>query len=92
VVATVLTAARTLPPDQVPKGVETVEPVLVLIDAELQSEPLLFASENGVGLLSVDAAATFALAPDVPRLEEELQAIGDAFQALRSTAKRGAAA
>jgi hypothetical protein len=95
VVATVLTAARTLPPDQVPKDVRTVEPVLVLIDTELQSEPLLFASENGVGLLSVDARATFALAPDVPRLEQELQAIGEAFQALRAqapTATPGAAA
>ena len=95
VVATVLTAARTLPTDQVPEGVETVEPVLVLIDAELQSEPLLFASENGVGLLSVDAGATFALAADVPRLEEELQAIGDAFRALPRkpvAVKRGAPA
>jgi hypothetical protein len=95
VVATVLTAARTLPSDQVPEGVRTVEPVLVLIDAELQSEPLLFASENGVGLLSLGGETTFALAPGVPRLEQELQAIGDAFQALRRktpVTKRGAAA
>jgi len=77
VVATVLTAARSLPPDQLPEGVQTVEPVLVLIDAELQSEPLLFAVQNAVGLLSIDADGAVARARAVPRLEEELQAIGD---------------
>jgi hypothetical protein len=80
VVATVLTAARSLPPDQLPEGVRTVEPVLVLLDAELQSEPLLFAAQNGVGLLSVDADGVSARAPDVPRLEAELQAIGERYR------------
>jgi hypothetical protein len=83
VVATVLTASRVLPADQLPDGVKTVEPVVVLIDAELQSEPLLFASQNGVALLFVDGASAYALARDVPRLEEELQAIGERIRAQR---------
>jgi hypothetical protein len=91
VVATVLTAARSLPKNQLPEGVETVEPVLVLIDAELQSEPLLFAADNGVALLSVDGSSTWARAPAVPRLEGELQAIGDDYRSARAT-KAGAPA
>jgi hypothetical protein len=83
VVATVLTASRVLPENQLPDGVKTVEPVVVLIDAELQSEPLLFASQNGVALLFVDGASAYALARDVPRLEEELQAIGERIRAQR---------
>jgi hypothetical protein len=88
-VATVLTAARSLPKNQLPDGVETVEPVVVLIDAELQSEPLLFAADNGVALLSIDASTTFARAPAVPRLQDELQAIGDGYRSARA-AKTGA--
>ena len=80
VVATVLTAARSLPPDQLPDGVHTVEPVLVLLDTELQSEPLLFAAQNGVALLSVDADGVYARAREVPRLQEELQAIGERYR------------
>jgi hypothetical protein len=91
VVATVLTAARSLPKNQLPEGVETVEPVLVLIDAELQSEPLLFAADHGVALLSIDASTTFARAPAVPRLQEELRAIGDGYRSVRA-AKAGVAA
>jgi hypothetical protein len=81
VVATVLTAAKALPRDQLPEGVQTVEPVLVLIDAELQAEPLLFAAQNGVALLSIDGNETSARARGVPRLEDELRAIGDGVRA-----------
>ena len=84
IVATVLTAARALSSDQVPEGVKTVEPVLVLLDTELESEPLLFAADNGVALLAVDADTTFARAPDVPGLEQELTAIGDGLRAARA--------
>lgn len=91
VVATVLTAARSLPKDQLPDGVQTVEPVLVLIDADLQTEPLMFAADNGVALLSVDASTTWARAPAVPRLQEELQVIGDGYRSARA-AKAGAPA
>jgi hypothetical protein len=80
-VATVLTAAKSLPPGQLPEGVQTVEPVLVLIDAELQGEPLLFAASNGVALLSIEPDATSVRARGVPRLEAELRAIGDRFRA-----------
>jgi hypothetical protein len=52
----------------------------VLIDAELQSEPLLFAAQNGIGLLSIEGGSAFARAREVPRLEQELQAIGDRYQ------------
>jgi hypothetical protein len=81
VVATVLTAAKSLPPGELPAGVRTVEPVLVLIDAELQAEPLLFAATNGVALLSIDGATTSVRARGVPRLEDELRAIGDRLRA-----------
>jgi hypothetical protein len=80
VVAGLLTAAKALPRSQLPEGVQTVEPVLVLIDAELQPEPLLFAAQNGVALLSVDAGETSARARGVPRLEDELRTIGDGIR------------
>lgn len=83
VVATVLTASRVLPADQLPPGVETVEPVVVLLDTELQPDPLLFASENGIALLFVDSRSAYALASAVPRLEEELQKIGEDVRAQR---------
>ncbi len=75
--AGLVTAAKALPSTELPPGIKAVDPVVVLVDAELEPALARFARRHSVAFVVLDMKERSTEIGGSDRLREELMAVGE---------------